>query len=162
MLTAGLLFDLGVVLMAAAQNFAMLIIGRILLGVAVAFASVAVTLYNSEMAPAHMRGRLNQIFQARPLAISPQADWHSFSYLFYPLAKGKWLCSHMVIHLHKPLVLILQSAVSMCVVQSGKKKQLISQLILSRREKDQETHYRPSKPPMSCPTKHYMLLEAGV
>ena len=65
MLLAGVLFDIGVILMAAAVNFAMLITGRILLGVAVAFASVAVTLYNSEMAPAHMRGRLNQIFQVR-------------------------------------------------------------------------------------------------
>lgn len=63
MLLAGILFDVGVVLMAAAFNLGMLIAGRVLLGVAVAFASVAVTLYNSEMAPAHMRGRLNQIFQ---------------------------------------------------------------------------------------------------
>ena len=79
MLLAGLLFDVGVVLMAAAQNFGMLIAGRVLLGIAVAFASVAVTLYNSEMAPAHMRGRLNQIFQvcgtchhAVPPSLRPQ------------------------------------------------------------------------------------------
>ena len=64
MLLAGILFDIGVVLTAAAFNLAMLLAGRILLGIAVAFASVAVTLYNSEMAPAHIRGRLNQIFQA--------------------------------------------------------------------------------------------------
>lgn len=63
MLIAGLLFDLGVILLAAAYHLAMLIIGRVLLGIAVAFASVAVTLYNSEMAPAQIRGRLNQIFQ---------------------------------------------------------------------------------------------------
>ena len=63
MLIAGLLFDLGVILLAAAAHLAMLILGRILLGIAVAFASVAVTLYNSEMAPAQIRGRLNQIFQ---------------------------------------------------------------------------------------------------
>ena len=43
----------------------MLFIGRVLLGIAVAMASVAVTLYNSEMAPAQHRGRLNQIFQVR-------------------------------------------------------------------------------------------------
>lgn len=74
MLIAGLLFDLGVAITCAAFNLAMLIIGRILLGIAVAFASVAVTLYNSEMAPAHIRGRLNQIFQVGPqpsLAVSP-------------------------------------------------------------------------------------------
>lgn len=63
MLIAGLLFDLGVIITCASFNLPMLIFGRILLGVAVAFASVAVTLYNSEMAPAHIRGRLNQIFQ---------------------------------------------------------------------------------------------------
>ena len=65
MLLAGVLFDIGVVITAAAPNLAVLILGRILLGVAVAFASVAVTLYLSEMAPAHIRGRLNQIFQVR-------------------------------------------------------------------------------------------------
>ena len=66
MLLAGLLFDVGVIITASAFNLPTLIIGRILLGIAVAFASVAVTLYNSEMAPAHIRGRLNQIFQVRP------------------------------------------------------------------------------------------------
>lgn len=72
MLLAGLLFDVGVILMASAQNFGMLIGGRVMLGVAVAFASVAVTLYNSEMAPAHMRGRLNQIFQVK---LDPASVW---------------------------------------------------------------------------------------
>lgn len=65
MLLAGILFDIGVVLMAGAVNLPMLLGGRILLGIAVAFASVSVTLYNSEMARPHMRGRLNQIFQVR-------------------------------------------------------------------------------------------------
>lgn len=63
MLMAGLLFDVGVIFLAAAYHISMLIIGRVLLGFAVALASVAVTLYNSEMAPAQIRGRLNQIFQ---------------------------------------------------------------------------------------------------
>ena len=63
MLMAGLLFDVGVIFLASAMHIAMLIIGRVLLGFAVAFASVAVTLYNSEMAPPQIRGRLNQIFQ---------------------------------------------------------------------------------------------------
>jgi len=66
MLLAGILFDIGVVLTAGAMNIYMLMAGRVLLGVAVAFASVSVTLYNSEMAPAQLRGRLNQLFQARP------------------------------------------------------------------------------------------------
>ena len=63
MLMAGLLFDVGVIFLAAAYHISMLILGRVLLGFAVALASVAVTLYNSEMAPAQIRGRLNQIFQ---------------------------------------------------------------------------------------------------
>lgn len=63
MLIAGILFDIGVVFITGAWNLTILIMGRVLLGIAVAFASVAVTLYNSEMAPAHLRGRLNQIFQ---------------------------------------------------------------------------------------------------
>lgn len=63
MLIAGILFDIGVVFITGAWNLVILILGRVLLGIAVAFASVAVTLYNSEMAPAHLRGRLNQIFQ---------------------------------------------------------------------------------------------------
>ena len=64
MLVAGILFDIGVVFITIAWSLWVLIFGRVLLGIAVAFASVAVTLYNSEMAPAHIRGRLNQIFQA--------------------------------------------------------------------------------------------------
>lgn len=68
MLLAGLLFDVGVVLTAGAMNLAMLLCGRVLLGIAVAFASVSVTLYNSEMAPAHLRGRLNQVFQVNGVA----------------------------------------------------------------------------------------------
>ena len=63
MLIAGILFDIGVIITCAAFTLPMLYLGRIFLGIAVAFASVAVTLYNSEMAPAHIRGRLNQIFQ---------------------------------------------------------------------------------------------------
>lgn len=65
MLVAGILFDIGVVFITVAWSLWVLILGRVFLGIAVSFASVAVTLYNSEMAPAHIRGRLNQIFQAR-------------------------------------------------------------------------------------------------
>uniref|UniRef100_A0A2N9FHT7 Major facilitator superfamily (MFS) profile domain-containing protein n=1 Tax=Fagus sylvatica TaxID=28930 RepID=A0A2N9FHT7_FAGSY len=48
---------------AAAQNIAMLIIGRILLGIGVGFANQAVPLYLSEMAPYKLRGSLNVVFQ---------------------------------------------------------------------------------------------------
>ena len=49
MLIAGIAFLAGSILQAAAENVAMLISGRVLLGVGVAFAGVSVPLYNSEM-----------------------------------------------------------------------------------------------------------------
>ncbi|KAG6521973.1 hypothetical protein ZIOFF_019107 [Zingiber officinale] len=57
MLIGGIIFLLGSLLNGAAQNVAMLIIGRILLGVG------AAPLYLSEMAPVHLRGMLNMGFQ---------------------------------------------------------------------------------------------------
>ncbi|KAF5481982.1 hypothetical protein F2P56_002587 [Juglans regia] len=56
-------FFLGAVLNAAAVNIAMLIIGRIFLGVGIGFGNQAVPLYLSEMAPAKIRGAVNQLFQ---------------------------------------------------------------------------------------------------
>jgi MFS family permease len=49
MLVAGIAFASGSILQAAAENIEMLLIGRVLLGAGVAFASVSVPLYNSEM-----------------------------------------------------------------------------------------------------------------
>ncbi|KAJ4849178.1 Sugar transport protein 13 [Turnera subulata] len=63
MLIAGLFFIGGVVLNAAAQDLAMLIIGRILLGCGVGFANQAVPLFLSEIAPTRIRGGLNILFQ---------------------------------------------------------------------------------------------------
>ena len=71
MLVAGLLFDAGVVLFTLGTSLWVLVVGRIFLGAAVAFASVAVVLYNSEMALPHIRGRLNQIFYACPRPAPP-------------------------------------------------------------------------------------------
>ncbi|XP_071713932.1 sugar transport protein 14-like [Rutidosis leptorrhynchoides] len=56
-------FFVGAVMNAAAQNIAMLIIGRCLLGVGIGFGNQAVPLYLSEMAPAKIRGAVNQLFQ---------------------------------------------------------------------------------------------------
>jgi len=56
-------FFLGAVLNASAVNIAMLIIGRILLGGGIGFGNQAVPLYLSEMAPAKIRGAVNQLFQ---------------------------------------------------------------------------------------------------
>ncbi|XP_047979604.1 sugar transport protein 13-like [Salvia hispanica] len=63
MLIAGVFFIVGVVLNAAAQDLAMLIIGRILLGCGVGFANQAVPLFLSEIAPTRIRGGLNILFQ---------------------------------------------------------------------------------------------------
>ncbi|KAJ6795016.1 sugar carrier protein A isoform X1 [Iris pallida] len=59
----GICFLAGATLNAAAQNLPMLILGRIMLGVGIGFGNQAVPLYLSEMAPAHLRGGLNMMFQ---------------------------------------------------------------------------------------------------
>ncbi|KAJ0965875.1 hypothetical protein J5N97_027013 [Dioscorea zingiberensis] len=59
----GISFLIGATLNAAAQNLAMLLLGRIMLGVGIGFGNQAVPLYLSEMAPAHVRGALNMMFQ---------------------------------------------------------------------------------------------------
>ncbi|KAJ6719200.1 SOLUTE CARRIER FAMILY 2 FACILITATED GLUCOSE TRANSPORTER [Salix purpurea] len=63
MLIAGVFFLVGVVINAAAQDLAMLIVGRVLLGCGVGFANQAVPLFLSEIAPTRIRGGLNILFQ---------------------------------------------------------------------------------------------------
>ncbi|CAL9041372.1 unnamed protein product, partial [Musa banksii] len=63
MQAASVFFLIGVVLDAAARDLAMLIIGRILLGMGVGFANQAVPLFLSEIAPVRIRGALNILFQ---------------------------------------------------------------------------------------------------
>ncbi|XP_015874464.3 sugar transport protein 10 [Ziziphus jujuba] len=63
MFVGGLIFLIGSILNAIAQNVALLILGRILLGVGVGFANQSVPVYLSEMAPAKLRGALNMGFQ---------------------------------------------------------------------------------------------------
>ncbi|KAK6929979.1 Major facilitator, sugar transporter-like [Dillenia turbinata] len=63
MLIAGFFFLAGVAFNAAAQDLAMLIVGRILLGCGVGFANQAVPLFLSEIAPTRIRGGLNILFQ---------------------------------------------------------------------------------------------------
>ncbi|KAL6965554.1 hypothetical protein U1Q18_036605 [Sarracenia purpurea var. burkii] len=62
-LCGGISFIVGATLDAAAVNLVMLILGRIMLGVGIGFGNQAVPLYLSEMAPAHLRGGLNMMFQ---------------------------------------------------------------------------------------------------
>ncbi|CAA0813469.1 Sugar transport protein 7 [Striga hermonthica] len=59
----GISFVIGATLDASAVNLAMLILGRIMLGVGIGFGNQAVPLYLSEMAPTHIRGALNMMFQ---------------------------------------------------------------------------------------------------
>ncbi|KAE8657943.1 Vps51/Vps67 family (components of vesicular transport) protein [Hibiscus syriacus] len=59
----GLSFLVGASTNAGAQNLAMLLFGRIMLGVGIGFGNQAVPLYLSEMAPTHLRGALNMMFQ---------------------------------------------------------------------------------------------------
>ncbi|KAL3820606.1 hypothetical protein ACJIZ3_006511 [Penstemon smallii] len=63
MLFGGILFCTGALINGLAQNVAMLIVGRILLGFGIGFANQSVPLYLSEMAPYKYRGALNIGFQ---------------------------------------------------------------------------------------------------
>jgi MFS family permease len=63
MTLAGACFLAGTVIVAAAVHIAMLIVGRLILGLGVGFATQATPLYLSEMAPFNLRGALNIMFQ---------------------------------------------------------------------------------------------------
>eukprot|EP00250_Pteridium_aquilinum_P028921 c38102_g1_i1 orf=85-1611(+) len=63
MLIAGCLFIVGSCLTTLAQNVAMLMLGRIVLGCGSGFGNQAAPIYLSEMAPAKLRGGLNIMFQ---------------------------------------------------------------------------------------------------
>ncbi|KAH9616174.1 hypothetical protein KSS87_023925 [Heliosperma pusillum] len=62
-LVGGASFFVGGLINAFAKNVAMLIIGRVFLGFGIGFGNQAVPLYLSEMAPAPIRGAVNQLFQ---------------------------------------------------------------------------------------------------
>uniref|UniRef100_A0A803QT90 Major facilitator superfamily (MFS) profile domain-containing protein n=1 Tax=Cannabis sativa TaxID=3483 RepID=A0A803QT90_CANSA len=63
MLIAGIFFIIGTILNAAAINFLMLVLGRLMLGCGVGFTNQAVPLFLSEIAPTRIRGALNILFQ---------------------------------------------------------------------------------------------------
>ncbi|KAK6940150.1 Major facilitator, sugar transporter-like [Dillenia turbinata] len=63
MLLGGLTFLAGAAINAGAQNVAMLILGRVLLGFGVGFANQATPIYLSEIAPPKWRGAFNTGFQ---------------------------------------------------------------------------------------------------
>ncbi|KAH7855666.1 hypothetical protein Vadar_027463 [Vaccinium darrowii] len=62
-LCGGMSFIVGATLNAAAADLAMLILGRIMLGIGIGFGNQAVPVYLSEMAPFRLRGGLNMLFQ---------------------------------------------------------------------------------------------------
>ena len=55
---ASLIFTAGALLMACAPDFAVLVAGRMVVGIAVGLASSVVPVYIAELAPPHMRGLL--------------------------------------------------------------------------------------------------------
>ncbi|GMF10715.1 unnamed protein product [Phytophthora lilii] len=57
-LLSSVMFALGSCLMAAARTFAALLVGRLVVGVAIGFASMTVPLYIAEVSPPDIRGRL--------------------------------------------------------------------------------------------------------
>lgn len=59
MVAGGFCFLVGTTLVALAMHMAMLVLGRVVLGVGVGFATQAAPLYLSEMAPYKLRGALN-------------------------------------------------------------------------------------------------------
>ncbi|RZC61101.1 hypothetical protein C5167_022863 [Papaver somniferum] len=72
MIVGGVVFLIGSAVNGAAVNVAMLIIGRILLGIGVGYANQSVPVYLSEMAPAKLRGALLMGFQlATTIGILP-------------------------------------------------------------------------------------------
>lgn len=60
---SGVFFFAGAAVQAGAVHISMVIIGRVLLGVGVGFASLVMPVYNNEVAPPHMRGAMNILFQ---------------------------------------------------------------------------------------------------
>jgi MFS family permease len=60
---AALAFLAGAALSAGAVHVSMVVIGRVLLGVGVGFGNTVIPLYLSEMAPRHLRGAINILFQ---------------------------------------------------------------------------------------------------
>jgi MFS family permease len=63
MVVAGFCFAVGAALQAGAQNMAMLVIGRCILGLGVGIGTMVGPVYLAEIAPPKLRGTLNVIFQ---------------------------------------------------------------------------------------------------
>ncbi|RCH79217.1 hypothetical protein CU098_003415, partial [Rhizopus stolonifer] len=60
-IVSSLVFIAGAIIMAVAKTFGILLLGRIVVGLAVGIASMIVPVYVSELAPKHIRGRLTTL-----------------------------------------------------------------------------------------------------
>ena len=58
LLIASLVFTIGAVVMGVSPNKYVLLFGRVIVGIGIGFAAMAVPMYIAESAPAHMRGKL--------------------------------------------------------------------------------------------------------
>lgn len=95
-LLASVIFIFGITAILMAQNFQMLLLARILLGVGVGIVSVAVPLYVAEIVPSEDRGKYVTFFQLLltlgivlayvvDLAFTPSQNWRGmFAVLFIP------------------------------------------------------------------------------
>ncbi len=63
MIFAGAGFIIGAIFMAAANGMALMIVGRVVMGLGVGAGTMIGPVYLAEMAPAKLRGSLNVIFQ---------------------------------------------------------------------------------------------------
>jgi MFS family permease len=78
MMIGGGNFLVGAILMSSATHIAMLVIGRIFLGVGIGICVQCGPLFLSELAPAHLRGLFNTQFQARARGRGVGTTaWHS-------------------------------------------------------------------------------------
>ncbi|XP_041349816.1 proton myo-inositol cotransporter-like [Gigantopelta aegis] len=80
---ASVIFTIGALVLGVAQNFAMLIAGRLILGLGIGLASMTVPVYIAECAPPHLRGRmvtLNTLFITGGQTIASFMDG-AFSYI---------------------------------------------------------------------------------
>ncbi|XP_046341100.2 proton myo-inositol cotransporter-like [Haliotis rufescens] len=85
---ASLVFTIGGVILGAAQNLAMLVTGRLILGIGIGLASMTVPMYIAECSPSHLRGRmvtLNVLFITGGQFVASVMDG-AFSYV----EKGGW------------------------------------------------------------------------
>ncbi len=89
LIIASLMFLVGTALSTFANTISVLIVGRLLLGVAIGVASYTVPLYISEMAPAHRRGQL--VLMSSIAITGGEAIAFMCDYLLAPTASWRWM-----------------------------------------------------------------------